>query len=50
MTNKQIAALVGLAPLNQDSGKKRGKCSRVLTIVAWLIVRVGVAGITSLVR
>jgi len=25
MTNKQIAALVGLAPLNQDSGKKRGK-------------------------
>src|SRR5712671_2320345 len=23
--HKQIAALVGLAPLNQDSGKKRGK-------------------------
>jgi len=23
--NKQIAALVGLAPLNQDSGKKQGK-------------------------
>jgi transposase len=25
LPNKQIAALVGLAPLNQDSGKKRGK-------------------------
>jgi len=25
LSHKQIAALVGLAPLNQDSGKKRGK-------------------------
>jgi transposase len=25
LSHKQIAALVGLAPLNQDSGQKRGK-------------------------
>jgi len=27
LNNKKIAALVGVAPLNHDSGSKRGKCS-----------------------